>query len=108
MKRSACVFLQTREFRLLQRKSGAKDGEESPRTAACKLDISSAAGIPLPATSAMHSPSVSSAEAVGGDYFDVLPLAEDTLGLCIADVAGTGIPAALLMSILQAAGRGVA
>src|SRR2546429_37240 len=48
-----------------------------------------------------------SAGAVGGDYFDVLPLGEDTLGLCIADVAGKGIPAALLMSNLQAAVRGL-
>jgi len=48
-----------------------------------------------------------SAEAVGGDYFDVLALGEDTLGLCIADVAGKGIPAALLMSNLQAAVRGL-
>jgi len=48
-----------------------------------------------------------SAEAVGGDYFDVLALSEDTLGLCIADVAGKGIPAALLMSNLQAAVRGL-
>jgi sigma-B regulation protein RsbU (phosphoserine phosphatase) len=48
-----------------------------------------------------------SAEAVGGDYFDVLKLGEDTLGLCIADVAGKGIPAALLMSNLQAAVRGL-
>jgi len=48
-----------------------------------------------------------SAEAVGGDYFDVLSLGVDTLGLCIADVAGKGIPAALLMSNLQAAVRGL-
>jgi len=48
-----------------------------------------------------------SAGAVGGDYFDVLPLSEDMLGLCIADVAGKGIPAALLMSNLQAAVRGL-
>ena len=48
-----------------------------------------------------------SAEAVGGDYFDVLALDKDTLGLCIADVAGKGIPAALLMSNLQAAVRGL-
>src|SRR5215467_11628172 len=48
-----------------------------------------------------------SAEAVGGDYFDVLALGENTLGLCIADVAGKGIPAALLMSNLQAAVRGL-
>jgi len=48
-----------------------------------------------------------SAGAVGGDYFDVLPLGEGSLGLCIADVAGKGIPAALLMSNLQAAVRGL-
>ena len=48
-----------------------------------------------------------SAGAVGGDYFDVLPLSEEALGLCIADVAGKGIPAALLMCNLQAAVRGL-
>jgi sigma-B regulation protein RsbU (phosphoserine phosphatase) len=49
-----------------------------------------------------------SAGTVGGDYFDVLQLAENALGLCIADVAGKGMPAALLMSNLQAAVRGLA
>jgi phosphoserine phosphatase RsbU/P len=49
-----------------------------------------------------------SARVVGGDYFDVLPLGEEMLGLCIADVAGKGLPAALLMSNLQAAVRGLA
>jgi sigma-B regulation protein RsbU (phosphoserine phosphatase) len=48
-----------------------------------------------------------SARLVGGDYFDILPLDEKTLGLCIADVAGKGMPAALLMSNLQAAVRGL-
>lgn len=49
-----------------------------------------------------------SARLVGGDYFDILPLEEKTFGLCIADVAGKGMPAALLMSNLQAAVRGLA
>jgi phosphoserine phosphatase RsbU/P len=49
-----------------------------------------------------------SARVVGGDYFDVLPFDSDTLGLCIADVAGKGLPAAMLMSNLQAAVRGLA
>jgi sigma-B regulation protein RsbU (phosphoserine phosphatase) len=49
-----------------------------------------------------------SAGIVGGDYFDVLQLGEETLGLCIADVAGKGMPGALLMSNLQAAVRGLA
>jgi sigma-B regulation protein RsbU (phosphoserine phosphatase) len=41
------------------------------------------------------------AGAVAGDYFDVLQLG-DKLGLCIADVIGKGLPAALMMSNLQA------
>jgi sigma-B regulation protein RsbU (phosphoserine phosphatase) len=49
-----------------------------------------------------------SARIVGGDYFDVLSFDQNTLGLCIADVAGKGMPAALLMSNLQAAVRGFA
>jgi len=49
-----------------------------------------------------------SARVVGGDYFDVLPFDADSLGLCIADVAGKGFSAALLMSNLQAAVRGLA
>jgi sigma-B regulation protein RsbU (phosphoserine phosphatase) len=48
------------------------------------------------------------AHSVGGDYYDVLEFDEATLGLCIADVAGKGLPAALLMSNLQAAVRGLA
>jgi sigma-B regulation protein RsbU (phosphoserine phosphatase) len=49
-----------------------------------------------------------SARVVGGDYFDVLEFEDEILGLCIADVAGKGMPAALLMSNLQAAVRGLA
>jgi serine phosphatase RsbU (regulator of sigma subunit) len=39
---------------------------------------------------------------IGGDYFDVMQLDEHRFALCIADVAGKGIAAALLMSNLQA------
>jgi phosphoserine phosphatase RsbU/P len=48
------------------------------------------------------------ARIVGGDYFDVMKFDERSLALCIADVAGKGIPAALLMSNLQATVRGFA
>ncbi len=48
------------------------------------------------------------AHSVGGDYYDVLTFGNETMGLCIADVAGKGMAAALLMSNLQAAVRGLA
>ncbi|HUD98354.1 MAG TPA: PP2C family protein-serine/threonine phosphatase [Bryobacteraceae bacterium] len=48
------------------------------------------------------------ARSVGGDYFDVLALGPDQLGICIADVSGKGITAALLMANLQAAVRAFA
>src|SRR5215469_5755049 len=42
------------------------------------------------------------AREVGGDYFDVIQLDKDRVGICIGDVAGKGITAALLMANLQA------
>jgi sigma-B regulation protein RsbU (phosphoserine phosphatase) len=42
------------------------------------------------------------ASRVSGDYYDVVRLGDGALGLCIADVVGKGIGAALLMSNLQA------
>ncbi len=39
---------------------------------------------------------------VGGDYFDCIPLDPEHVAITIADVSGKGIPAALLMSNLQA------
>ena len=40
--------------------------------------------------------------SVGGDYFDFFPLADGRLAFLVADVAGKGLSAALLMSNLQA------
>ena len=40
---------------------------------------------------------------VGGDYYNVVRISEQHTVLCIADVSGKGLPAALLMSSLQAA-----
>jgi sigma-B regulation protein RsbU (phosphoserine phosphatase) len=45
---------------------------------------------------------------LSGDYFDVLRLGEEKLGICIADVIGKGVPAALLMSNVQASVRALA
>jgi phosphoserine phosphatase RsbU/P len=40
---------------------------------------------------------------VGGDYYNVVRIGREEIAFCIADVAGKGMPAALLMSSLQAA-----
>ncbi len=48
------------------------------------------------------------ASGVGGDCYDVIPFGPSRLALCIADVVGKGIPAALLMSNLQASVRAFA
>jgi sigma-B regulation protein RsbU (phosphoserine phosphatase) len=46
------------------------------------------------------------AQGVGGDYYDFLALPGGRLGIALGDVAGKGIPAALLMASLQASLRG--
>ncbi len=48
------------------------------------------------------------AHVVGGDYYDVIQLNSHKLGLCIADVVGKGISAALLMANVQASVRAFA
>jgi phosphoserine phosphatase RsbU/P len=48
------------------------------------------------------------AREVGGDYFDVIRLDKNRLGICVGDVAGKGITAALLMANLQASFRAFA
>ncbi len=44
-------------------------------------------------------------KAVGGDLYDVVPAGDGAFVLAIADVAGKGVPAALLSSMLQASLR---
>jgi serine phosphatase RsbU (regulator of sigma subunit) len=39
---------------------------------------------------------------IGGDYFDVVPLGPERLGLALGDVMGKGVPAALLAGTLKA------
>jgi phosphoserine phosphatase RsbU/P len=48
------------------------------------------------------------ARVVGGDYFDVIRLSDGKVGVCIADVVGKSISAALLMANVQATVRAFA
>ena len=44
---------------------------------------------------------------VGGDYYDFLPVGDGRLGVVIADVAGKGLPAAMLMPAVKIALRAI-
>ncbi|MBI1830163.1 MAG: FHA domain-containing protein, partial [Planctomycetes bacterium] len=46
-----------------------------------------------------------SAQEVGGDYYDFIPLPHNRLGVMIGDVAGKGVPAALLMAKVSSDAR---
>lgn len=52
----------------------------------------------------VHAVNVSSKQ-VSGDFYDVVPASDDAFLIAIADVAGKGVPAALLTSMLQASLR---
>ena len=44
-------------------------------------------------------------DIVGGDYYDYIPINKNQFLICVADVSGKGIPAALMMSNFQASLR---
>ena len=46
-----------------------------------------------------------SSTAVSGDFYDFIPLSDTQLGVVLGDVRGHGIPAALLMVMIQTASR---
>lgn len=45
------------------------------------------------------------ANTVGGDYYDIIELQNDRLAILVGDVSGKGMPAALLMALLQGSVR---
>jgi predicted permease len=56
-------------------------------------DVAALAAVSLPARS------------VGGDYYDFIDVGDKRLGIALADVAGKGVAAALIMSVVQASLR---
>jgi len=45
------------------------------------------------------------ARRIGGDYYDFVELGDGRIGIALADVSGKGVPAALIMSAVQASLR---
>jgi sigma-B regulation protein RsbU (phosphoserine phosphatase) len=48
------------------------------------------------------------ARRIGGDYYDFVDLGDGRIGVALADVSGKGVPAALIMSVVQASLRIIA
>jgi serine phosphatase RsbU (regulator of sigma subunit) len=102
----------TREIEAHRREQAAR--EEAERRAAQELEIArqvqsrlfpqQKAGF----ASLDYDGACRQARAIGGDYFDFLNLDCNRLGLIVGDIAGKGMPAALLMANLQAAIRSLA
>ncbi len=51
--------------------------------------------------------SYDSAQAVGGDYYDIIPTRDGRIWLAFGDVAGKGVPASLVMSRMSSVVRSV-
>ena len=63
----------------------------------------------LPETAVIHCAGMClPARGVGGDYYDFIDLGNRNIGIALADVAGKGIAAALVMSVVQASLRSLA
>jgi serine phosphatase RsbU (regulator of sigma subunit) len=62
---------------------------------------------PAPRTAALSALSMP-ARSIGGDYYDFLELGDQRIGIALADIAGKGIAAALIMAVVQASLRIVA
>lgn len=45
------------------------------------------------------------AKEVGGDLFDFVEVDKDTIGICVADVSGKGVPGSLIMTMIRTALR---
>ena len=96
----------SREIEAEKRRAAEK--QEAERRAARELEIAKQVQARLfPQTlplleSLEYAGTCVQARQVGGDYHDFLDLGQDRFGLVIADIAGKGMAAALLMANLQA------
>ncbi|SCX43667.1 PAS fold-containing protein [Klenkia marina] len=61
--------------------------------------------VELPEGFAVRYEPATSALEVGGDWYDVVELAPDVVGVVVGDVVGRGLPAAAVMGQLRSAGR---
>ena len=109
-KDEAAKFLETLSNILLGAVENRRLGRQREAAAAMRKEIEIAQEVqtmlfprqlPNNADVAVHASYVPHT-AIGGDYYDVVPIDDDRFLFCVADVSGKGVPASLLMSNFQA------
>jgi sigma-B regulation protein RsbU (phosphoserine phosphatase) len=102
------IFLAALLAFLIRRFTQARQGEEryatqleAARQIQQVLVPEAIAAVPGFAIDCVYHP----AEEVGGDFFQILPIAEGGLLIVMGDVAGKGLPAAMMVSVLVGAIR---
>ena len=109
-KEEAAKFLETLSNILLGAVENRRLGRQREAAAAMRKEIEIAQEVqtmlfprqlPNNADVAVHASYVPHT-AIGGDYYDVVPIDDDRFLFCVADVSGKGVPASLLMSNFQA------
>jgi sigma-B regulation protein RsbU (phosphoserine phosphatase) len=93
---TARLYLEEQQYQIMQQDMNiARQIQQNllPKKAPL-IDGYALAGVSYPATQ------------VGGDYYDFVTLPDGKIAFCLGDVSGKGMPAAMLMSNLQATLRG--
>lgn len=85
-----------------------REKEQQQLTLARRIQAGLLPSAPPPVDGIQLAASSVSASMIGGDYFDYFMLPDGSLGLVVADVAGKGVPAGLIMTAARATFRAAA
>jgi sigma-B regulation protein RsbU (phosphoserine phosphatase) len=110
MHRGACDFIQkpwdnTRALAVVRKQVQAELGRRSELEVAASVQQNLFPSASTPLRTLEYAGHCVAAQSIGGDYYDFLDAGPGRIAFLIADVAGKGVPAALLMANLQACFR---
>ena len=91
--------------RAAERAEAAREVAQAAIEVSVTLQRSILGPVELPPGFAVRYEPATSALEVGGDWYDVVELADDVFGVVVGDVVGRGLPAAAVMGQLRSAGR---
>jgi phosphoserine phosphatase RsbU/P len=101
---SLAIIMLTRSTRISRRQARMETELEAAQQVQQVLVPEHSGTVPGFAVDSVYLP----AAEVGGDFFQIIPAADGSLLVIVGDVAGKGLPAAMMVSVLVGAIRGVA